>query len=101
MKIFDIALKDLKHIFKSIFSLVMMFGAPLLITGLLYFAFGGLASGSSTYSMPVTKVVVVNLDQPGSQNAGFAAGEMLIQFLQDPSLSDVISVSLGEDEAAA
>ena len=49
MKILDIALKDLKHIFKSIFSLVMMFGAPLLITGLLYFAFGGLASGNQTY----------------------------------------------------
>jgi ABC-2 type transport system permease protein len=101
MKILDIALKDLKHIFKSSFSLVMMFGAPLLITGLLYFAFGGLASGNQSYSLPVTKVQVVNLDQSAGQSSGFAAGKMLIDFLQDKSLSDVLSVTLADSEASA
>jgi ABC-2 type transport system permease protein len=101
MKTIDIASKDLKHIFKSVFSLVMMFGAPLLITGLLYFAFGGLTSGKGGFDLPVTKVQLVNLDQPDSQSSGFAAGEMLVDFLQDGSLSDVLTVSLATDEASA
>ena len=101
MKTIHIALKDLKHIFQSAFSLVMMFGAPLLITGLLYFAFGGLSSGKGGYNMPVIRVQVVNFDQPGAQSTGFAAGQMLINFLQDKSLSDVIEVSLVPDEASA
>lgn len=99
MKIYDIACKDLKRIFLSAFSLVMMFGAPLLITGLLYFAFGGLTKGDSQFNLPATKVLVVNLDQPSAQDTGFAAGEMLVQFLQDPSLADVLQVSLVPDEA--
>ena len=101
MKIYDIAFKDLRRTFLSAFSLVMMFGAPLLITGLLYFAFGGLTSGNAGFNMPVTKVLIVNLDQPGSQNGGFAAGAMLTQFLQDQSLSDVLAVSLASNEAEA
>jgi hypothetical protein len=101
MKTLDITLKDLKHIFQSVFSLVMMFGAPLLITSLLYFAFGGLTTGKSGFNMPVTKLQVVNLDQPVAQSSDFAAGQMLINFLQDKSLSDVLEVSLAPDEAGA
>lgn len=101
MKIVDIAFKDLKRTFLSAFSLVMMFGAPLLITGLLYFAFGGLTKGGAGFNMPVTKAQVVNLDQPGSLNSGFAAGKMLVQFLQDPSLSDVLAISQANDETGA
>lgn len=101
MKIFDIALKDLKHIFQSVFSLVMMFGAPLMITGLLYFAFGGLSSGKGGFSLPVTSVQVVNLDQPDMQKTSFAAGQMLTDFLQDKSLSDILEVSLAQDETSA
>ena len=101
MKTIDIAIKDLKHIFKNVFSLVMMFGAPLLITGLLYFAFSGMvAGGKSGFTLPVTKVQVVNLDQPGAAS-GFAAGHKLVEFLQDESLAGVIKVSLAPDEAAA
>jgi ABC-2 type transport system permease protein len=101
MKALDIAIKDLKHIFKNIFSMVMMFGAPLLITGLLYFAFSGMAGGNKgSFSLPVTKVQVVNLDQPDA-SSGFAAGEKLVAFLQDDSLAGVIEVSLAPDETAA
>ena len=35
MNIIDVAFKDLKRVFRSLFALIMMFGAPLLITGLL------------------------------------------------------------------
>ena len=40
MKILDIAFKDLTRSFRSAFAVGMMFVAPLLITGLIYFAFG-------------------------------------------------------------
>ncbi len=100
MKTLDITLKDLKHIFLSIFSLVMMFGAPLLITGLLYFAFGSMASGKGGFTLPVTKVQVANLDQPGPQS-GAAGGQMLVDFLKDKSLVEIISVTLAPDEASA
>jgi ABC-2 type transport system permease protein len=101
MKILDITLKDLKRTFLSAFSVAMMFGAPLLITGLLYFAFGGLTSGGSGFSLPATKVLVANLDQPGSQGASFAAGDMLVKFLQDESLSEVLTIHLASSESEA
>ena len=66
MKIMDIARKDLKRVFRSVFALVMMFGAPLLIAGLLYFAFGGLVSGTGSFNLPRTSVVIANLDQADS-----------------------------------
>jgi ABC-type Na+ efflux pump permease subunit len=100
MKPITIALKDLFHTFRSPFSLVMMFGAPLLITGLLYFAFGSLASGSGDADIPVTRVQVVNLDQPSAQS-GFAAGQMLVDFLQSEDLKDVLEITLAKDEASA
>ena len=43
MKVLDIALKDMLRSFRSRFALVMMFVVPLLITGIMNFAFGGLA----------------------------------------------------------
>ncbi len=78
-----------------------MFGAPLLITGLLYFAFGGRTSGTGTFTLPVTRVQVVNLDQPVGAAPGFAAGTMLVDVLQGQSLSDVLAVTLASDEASA
>jgi ABC-2 type transport system permease protein len=100
MKIFDIAFKDLKQTFQNVFSLVMMLGAPLLVTGLLYFAFGGLASGEGDFSLPATQVQIVNLDQ-GSGNGGFEAGTMLLSFLQDEQIKDVMAFSTAESETAA
>jgi len=100
MKLFTIALKDLSHTFRSPFSLVMMFGAPLLITGLLYFAFGSLASDGGGADIPVTRVQVVNLDQPPAQSE-LEAGGMLVDFLQNEDLKDVVEISLSKDEASA
>lgn len=101
MKLLQIALKDLRSTFQNAFSLVMMFGAPLLITGLLYFAFGGLAGGAEGFSLPVTKVVVANLDKPGPQAGGFAAGETLVEFLQSEELAGMLEITLANDEAGA
>ena len=52
MKILDIALKDLVRSFRSAFLLVMMFVAPLLITGLIYLAFGGMITGGGGMTLP-------------------------------------------------
>src|SRR5687767_12580639 len=101
MNILDVALKDLKRVFRSVFALVMMFGAPLLIAGLLYFAFGGLAGGNGSFTLAQTRVVIANLDQPGFSTSSFKAGEMLIQFLQNEDLTDILELSTAPDEASA
>ena len=75
MNIMDVALKDLKRVFRSVFALIMMFGAPLLIAGLLYFAFGGLASGGDSFTLARTRVVIANLDQASSSIASSRPGK--------------------------
>ena len=101
MKVIDVALKDLKRVFRSPFALIMMFGAPLLIAGMLYFAFGGLASGTGAFTLPRTRVVLVNLDQPGPSTNGFKAGEMMISFLHNKDLANVLEITVAGDEASA
>lgn len=101
MKTMDVAFKDLKRVFRSAFALIMMFGAPLLIAGLLYFAFGGLASGDGSFTLPRTQVVVVNLDNGSSPESNFKAGEMLIEFLQNEDLAEVLELAMAAEEASA
>lgn len=101
MGIMDVAFKDLKRVFRSTFALIMMFGAPLLIAGLLYFAFGGLASGDGSFALPQTRVVIANLDQVNSPSNRFEAGEMLVEFLQNDELADVLEITLVSDEGSA
>src|SRR5512132_695733 len=101
MNTLDVAFKDLKRVFRSVFALVMMFGAPLLIAGLLYFAFGGLASGGKSFNLARTRVVIANLDQPDASASSFKAGEMLIKFLQDEGLTDILELMMAPDEASA
>jgi hypothetical protein len=48
MKIIDIALKDMLRYFRSAFAVGMMLVVPLLITGLIYAAFGGVLTSSET-----------------------------------------------------
>jgi ABC-2 type transport system permease protein len=97
MKIFDIALKDLKRSFRSLFAIGMTFAAPLLITGLIYMAFGGMGSGNT--ELPVTKVVVVNQDTPPAGSPDF--GGMIIDMFRDPSVSKWLQASEITDEAEA
>lgn len=100
MKVLDIALKGLLRSFRSTFALVMMFAMPLLITGIMYFAFGGLGSDGGGFDLPVTRVQVVNLDQPAPQS-GFWAGQILVEFLQSEQLADLLQVTEVDDEASA
>src|SRR5512139_4100179 len=98
MKLFDIALKDLLRSFRSAFLLVMMFVAPMLITALLYFAFG--RSGGGGFQLPVTRVLVANLDR-ADPRSGLAAGQMLAEYLQSEEMSALLQVNIAADEAAA
>jgi ABC-type Na+ efflux pump permease subunit len=96
----DVAIKDLTLYSRSLFVWAMMFAAPLLIAGLIYFAFGGLGSGGS-FRVPVTRLQVANLDEPAAQMGGLSAGKMLVEFLQDDSLTDLVQVTMAGDEASA
>ena len=96
-----IAIKDLRRTFSNPFSLVMMLGAPLIITGLLFFAFGNVGNDESGFNLPTSRVQVVNLDQPSGASGGFDAGEMLISFLQDENLQGMMIFEEVEGQAAA
>jgi ABC-2 type transport system permease protein len=100
-KSIDVTLKDLMRYTRSMFVLVMMFGAPLLIAGLIYFAFSGLGSSEGGFQLPVTRVQLVNLDQPGSQYGGFSAGKALVEFLQTEQLAELLKMTVADDEASA
>jgi ABC-2 type transport system permease protein len=112
MKILDIALKDMTRSFRSTFALIFMFGIPLLMTGMFYFMFGGGAKSDQGFSVPVTKVVVANLDQgspsfdlakaqyPGAPQA-HSLGEMVLATLQDKSFANLIQISTAASAAAA
>lgn len=99
MKILDIALKDMLRSYRSAFALVMMFAAPLLITGLISLAFSGLMGGGNL-SLPLTRMLVINSDTPDAAT-GFAAGQVLVDSLQSDDLADIFDVTITDDEAEA
>ena len=112
MKVLDIAFKDMTRSFRSTFALVFMFGVPLLLTGMFYFMFGGAAKSDQGFSVPVTNVVVANLDQGGSgfdlakaQMPGGAQahslGDMVLASLQDKSLASLMKVSTAASAESA
>lgn len=98
MKAFDIAFKDMLRSFRSAFTVVMMFVAPLLITGLIYLAFGG--SGSAEITVNKIKLGIVNLDQPTSA-VQVRLGYELSRLLKDKSLQDLLVVTDEVDETSA
>ncbi len=100
MKVFDIALKDLKRSLRSTFLLGMAFAAPLLIVGLIYFAFGSMSSGD--VSMTAIRVGVVNLDVlPEEALIESTLGENIRSMFFDESVGSWITASDYPDEAAA
>ncbi|MGA9347400.1 MAG: ABC transporter permease [Anaerolineae bacterium] len=101
MKVLDIALKDLLRSFRNVSALFFMFVLPLMTVGLIYFAFSGLAGDEGGFDLQVTRVQVVNLDQPASQFGGFSGGQMLVEFLQDERLTGLLQVTVAADEASA
>jgi len=98
MKLLNIALKDLSRISRSPFGIGMALVVPLLITGLIYFAFGGISSGGG--SLAPARVVVVNLDQPPA-GSPFAAGPLLEQVLVGTQMASLMQVTTSPSEGAA
>jgi ABC-2 type transport system permease protein len=98
MKILDIALNDFTRSVRSLFAIGMMVIAPLVITGLIYLAFGGMSGGSS--DLPVIQVGVVNLDKPPA-DAPLSLGKTLADMYIDPSVASYISSQSYPDEASA
>jgi linearmycin/streptolysin S transport system permease protein len=100
MKILDIAFKDLTRSFRSLFAVGMMIVAPLLLIGLIYFAFGG-ASGETT-DMPQVSVGVVNVDRlPADSLLDEPLGVTIRSMFFDDSVASWMTVADYEDEAAA
>jgi len=112
MKILDIAIKDMTRSFRSTFALIFMFGVPLLMTGMFYFMFGGAAKSDQGFSVPVTKVVIANLDQggpgfeaassqfPGGSQAT-SLGGMVLNTLKDKSFANLMEISVVDSAEAA
>jgi ABC-2 type transport system permease protein len=98
MKAFDIAFKDMLRSFRSAFTLVMMFVAPLLITGLIYLAFGG--AGSSEITISQIKLGIVNLDQPAA-GIQINLGNELVKILTIDQLKNLLVITTETDEASA
>jgi ABC-2 type transport system permease protein len=112
MKTLDIAIKDMTRSFRSAFALIFMFGIPLLMTGMFYFMYGGKTDSNTGFSVPVTKVVIANLDQggpdfeaamaqmPGATKAK-SMGAMVVSTLQDPSFANLMEINLVDSAEAA
>lgn len=100
MKILDIAFKDLTRSSRSMFLIGMSFFVPLLITFLIYFAFGSMQSGD--VSMTAIQVGVVNADVlPAGSPLTAALGENIHSMFFDVSVSSWIAASDYADESAA
>jgi ABC-2 type transport system permease protein len=100
MKILDIAFKDLTRSFRSMFAIGMMAAAPLMITGLIYFAFGGASSG--TLNLPAVKVGILNLDAlPANSAMPSSIGQTIHDMFHDDSVKSWITALDYTDEASA
>jgi ABC-2 type transport system permease protein len=102
MKALDIALKDLRHSFTSLFGLMFMFAIPLLMVGLFTVAFGGTnTSKPQAFSIPVTKVVLANLDagdqthdlDPTDTDPSTTAGDILAHLFTSDELKSLVAVT--------
>lgn len=111
-KIFDIALKDLTRSFRSAFALIFMFFIPSLVPALFLLMFGNLANDEQAFQVPVTKVVIVNLDEGGPEfvqaMANFpggmqvdSLGDLVTSVLQDPDFADLLEVQVKDHPETA
>jgi ABC-2 type transport system permease protein len=100
MKALDIAFKDMLRSSRNLSVWVFGLVVPLLMSGIFFFAFGGLGDGGGL-NVAVTKVVVVNLDQPNAQAGGFSAGQILADFVKSDSLKSILAVTEAADAASA
>jgi ABC-type Na+ efflux pump permease subunit len=87
MKIFYIAFKDMKQSFRSFLAIAMMFGVPILMTGMFALLFGGTVDEDTSYEVPLIPVAVVNLDEG-------ILGETIVQVLSSEDLEDLLTVTV-------
>lgn len=100
MKILDIALNDLTRSVRSAFAIGMMVIAPLLLTGLIYFAFGGMSGGD--VSLTAIQVGVVNADSlPADALLDTPIGANIRSMFFDESVQSWIHARDFPNEAAA
>ena len=97
MKLLAITLKDSLRELRSAFTLFMALAAPLLVSGLMYLAFGGLGGGAQGRPAP-TRLVVVDLDRP-DPGSGIALGHVFQEHLA--GLPDLVAASAMEDPTRA
>jgi len=100
-RVLAIAFKDLRSTARNIPALAMMLAAPLALSALLGFAFGG----GNGFSIAATKVAVVNLDRSvptaGAQPAQPAAGQTVVGIMNSKDLKDILAVTSKPTVAAA
>jgi len=98
MKILDIAFKDMLRSFRSAFAIGMMLIAPLMLTGLIYFAFGSGSNGTS--DLPAINLGILNLDiLPSDAPLETSLGDNIHSIFFDESVSSWITASDYEDES--
>lgn len=107
IKALTIAWKDLRSTARNVPALAMMLVAPLVLAGLLGFAFGG----GDSFEIAATKVALANEDARPAEDApaGEApgeealplAGDTLARILTGADFDDVLDVTEAEDAAAA
>ncbi len=103
MKTLDIALKDMLRSLRSTFGVGMMIVVPLVMTGLIYFAFGGMSQGR--IELPVLKVGIVNQDAAvqgypplGETLAGMFNDENVSNWLVSQAFADPVSARTALDK---
>ncbi len=100
MKVIDVALKDLTRSIRNLFLVGMAFIAPILITGLIYFAFGSMAGGN--VDMIVINVGVVNADSlPENSPLNVALGDNIHDMFFDDSVKSWLKARDYPDEVSA
>ena len=99
MTILAIAFKDLTRSFRSLFAVGMMVIAPLLLIGLIYFAFSGALGGDA--EMPAISVGFVNADSlPADAPLDQPLGENIRSMFFDESVRTWLTAREFSDEAA-
>ena len=108
MKSISIAIKDMGRAFRSLFALAFMFGIPILMTVLFGFLFGGVGEEDSEFTIPVTDVIIVDLDAGSAYSTGFdyagqtygSFGAMLTDILQGDNFSELMRVTIADETQA-
>jgi len=93
-RVLAIAFKDLRSTWRNIPALAMMLAAPLALSALLGFAFGGSGSG---FSIAAVKVAVVNQDRWVATTAvgpSTNAGQTVVGIMKSRSLKDILATTV-------